>query len=106
MCSRKDDELVCTMFLLYWKIVEKLKNYLGLDKNPNVNKLSKKVKVLPTPMAHRETPISVSVALGHTSVNGVKATAGGWSTFSSACLIFPLHSLMLSARQEGSEYHF
>ena len=65
-----------------------------------------KVKVLPVPMAHRVAPISVSVALGHTSVNVVKATAGGWSTGSSACLTFPLLSHLSSARQEGSEYHF
>ena len=65
----------------------------------------KRVKVLPAPMAHREAPISVSVALGHMSANAVKATAGGWSICSSACLTFPLHSLM-SARQESSEYHF
>ena len=61
---------------------------------------------LPTPMAHRAASISVSVALGHTSVNAVKATAGGWSTGSSTCLTFPLHSLMSNARREGSEYHF
>ena len=44
--------------------------------------------------------------LGHTSANAVKATAGGWSTGSSTCSTFPLHSLMSSARREGSEYHF
>ena len=66
---------------------------------------SQKVKVLPTPMAHRVAPISVSIALGHTSANEVKATAAGWFTGSSACLIFPLHSLTSSARREGSEYH-
>ena len=65
-----------------------------------------KVKVLPVPMAHRAAPISVSVALGHMSANAVTATAGGWSTGSSVCLTFPLHSLMLSTGQEGSEYHF
>ena len=43
---------------------------------------------------------------GHTSANAVKATAGGWSTGSSACLTFPFHSLMSSTRREGSEYHF
>ena len=36
----------------------------------------------------------------------VKATAGGWFTGSSACLTFLLHSLMSSAKQEGSEYYF
>ena len=46
------------------------------------------------------------VALGHKSAHAVKATAGGWSTGSFACLTFPLHSLMSSARREGSEYHF
>ena len=65
-----------------------------------------KVKVLPAPLAHRAAPVSVSVALGHTSANAVKATVGGWSTGSSACLTFPLHSLTLSAKREGSEYHF
>ena len=48
----------------------------------------------PRPMAHRAAPISVSIALGHTSANAVKATAGGWSTGSSASLTFPLHSHM------------
>ena len=57
-------------------------------------------------MAHRAAPISVSIALGHASANAVKATAGGWSTGSSASLTFPLHSHMSSARREGSEYHF
>jgi len=63
----------------------------------------KKVNVLPAPMAHRAPPISVSVALGHASVNAVKATVGGWSTGSSACLISPLLSHLSSARREGSE---
>ena len=45
------------------------------------------------------------VALGHSSVNAVKATAGGWSTGSSICLTFPLHSHTTSARPEGSGYH-
>ena len=31
-------------------------------------------------MVHRAAPISVSVALDHTSANAVKATARGWST--------------------------
>ena len=30
---------------------------------------NQKAKVLPAPMAHRAAPISVSVALGHTSAN-------------------------------------
>ena len=38
--------------------------------------MSVKVKVLLASMAHRAAPISVSVALGHTSANAVKATAG------------------------------
>ena len=57
-------------------------------------------------MAHRAAPISVSIALGHASANAVKATAGRWSTGSSASVTFPLHSHMSSARREGSEYHF
>ena len=65
-----------------------------------------KSKFFPTPIAHRVVPISVSIGLGHASANAVKATAGGWSTGSSTSLTFPLHSHMLSARREGSEYHF
>jgi len=57
-------------------------------------------------MMHRAAPISVSIALGHASANALKATAGGWSTGSSASLTFPLHSHMSSARREGSEYYF
>ena len=57
------------------------------------------------PMMHRAASISVSMALGHASANAVKATAGGWSTGSSASLTFPLHSHISSARREGSEYH-
>ena len=38
-----------------------------------------KVNVLPVPMAHRVAPISVSVALSHTSANEVKDTAGAGS---------------------------
>ena len=37
-------------------------------------------------MAHRAAPISVSIALDHASANAVRASAGGWSTGSSACL--------------------
>ena len=44
----------------------------------------------PYPMAHRAAPISVSIALGHASANAVTATAGGWSTGSSASLTVPL----------------
>ena len=57
-------------------------------------------------MAHSAAPISVSIALGHASTNAVKATAGGWSTGSSASLTFPFHSHMSSARREGIEYNF
>ena len=64
------------------------------------------VKVLPTPMAHRAAIISLSIALGHASANSVSVEAGGWSTGSSACLTSPLPSHLLSARREGSEYHF
>ena len=60
----------------------------------------------PRPMAHRAAPISVSIALGHVSVNAVKTSAGGWSTSSSASFTFQLHSHMSSTRREGSEYHF
>ena len=35
-----------------------------------------KVKVIPAPMAHRAAPVSVSVAISHTSANAVKAIAG------------------------------
>ena len=65
-----------------------------------------KAKSFSAPVAHRAAPISVSIALGHAFANAVKATAGGWSTASSASLTFPLHSHMSSARREGSEYHF
>ena len=51
-----------------------------------------KSKSFPRLMAHRAAPISVSVALGHASANAVRATAGGWSTGSSACLTSPLLS--------------
>ena len=68
--------------------------------------LKKSQSPFPRPMTHRAAPISVSIALGHTSANEVKATAWSWSTGSSASLTFPLHSHMSSARREGSEYHF
>ena len=60
------------------------------------------------PHQYRVAPISVSVALGHTAANALKATAGGggWSTVSSACVTFPLHSLISRVRREDSEYHF
>ena len=45
----------------------------------------KKSKSFPRPMAHRAVPISVSITLDHASANAVKATAEGWSSGSSAC---------------------
>ena len=57
-------------------------------------------------MAHRAAPITVAMGLGHVSANAVRATAGGWSTCSSACYTFPLHSYTSSAKREDSEYHF
>ena len=57
-------------------------------------------------MARWAAPISVYIALGHSSANAVKVTAGGWSTGSSAYSTFPFHSHMSSAIREGSEYHF
>ena len=63
-----------------------------------INNQVKKSKSFPHPMAHRAAPISVSIALGHASVNAVRATAGGWSTGSSACLTSPLLSHFSSAR--------
>ena len=57
-------------------------------------------------MAHRAAPFSVYIALGHASAHAVKATAGDWSTGSSANLTFPLNSHISSAKQEGSEYPF
>ena len=40
------------------------------------HKVKKGESPLPRPMAHRAAPISASIALGHASVNAVKATAG------------------------------
>ena len=60
----------------------------------------KNSKSFPRPMAHRAAPISISIALGHASANAVKATVGGWSTGSSACLTSPLLSHFSSARRE------
>ena len=48
--------------------------------------VKKKSKSFPRQWRHRAAPISVSIALGHASADAVKATAGGWSTGSSACL--------------------
>ena len=71
-----------------------------------VGSVFKSQSPFPCPMANRAAPISVSMALGHASANAVKATAGGWSTASSASLTVPLHSHMSSARREGSECNF
>ena len=71
-----------------------------------LKRIEKGQSPFPRPMTHRAAPFSVSIALGHASVNAVRATAGSWSTGSSAGLAFPLHSHMSSARREGSEYHF
>ena len=54
-------------------------------------------------MGRRLSPFQV--AIGHSSVNAVKATARGWSTGSSTCLTFSLHSHTSSTRREGSGYH-
>ena len=70
------------------------------------NQKSKHQSPFPRPMTHRAAPISVSISLGLASANAVKATAGGWSTGSSASLTFPFHSHISSARREGSEHHF
>ena len=45
-------------------------------------------------MAHRMAPISVSIAIGHTSADAVKATARGCSTGKYACSTFTLYSYM------------
>ena len=79
--------------------------YVEGMKHPCVSK-SQSQSPFTRPIVHRAVSISVSIALGHVSTNAVKATAGGWSTGSSASLNFPLHSHISSARQEGSEYHF
>ena len=65
-----------------------------------------KIKLLPAPMAHRAAPISVSSSPRPRICECSESYSGGWSTGSFACLTFPLHSLMPSARREGSEYHF
>ena len=65
----------------------------------------KKSNSFPRPwrIGRRLSPFQV--ALGLSSVNAVKATAGGWGTGSSTCLAFPLHSHTWSTRREGSGYH-
>ena len=77
-------------------------NHRNIATDPSKSKF----KLLLAPVAHWAAPISISVALGQASANAVKATTGGWPTGSSACLTFPLHSHMSSARREGSKYHF
>ena len=96
------------LFTLHGFAEKSFQCFFMLDVNAiNVEDMSVKVKVLPAPMAHRAAPISVSIALGHSSANAVRIpTAGGWSTGSSACLTSPLLSHLSSARREGSEYHF
>ena len=78
--------------------------------HPNTNIFSSNIKVksksFPRLMAHRAAPISVSIALGHASANAVRATAGGWSTGSSACLTSPLLSHFSSARRERQRVPF
>ena len=71
-----------------------------------ISQKAKSQSPFPRLIAHRAAPISISIALGHASVNAVKATVGGWSTGSSASLTFPLHSHMPSTRRDGNEYHF
>ena len=62
---------------------------------PYILKTQKSQSPFLHPMAHRVVPVSsISVALGHMSVNAVKARVGGWSTGSSVSLTFPLHSHM------------
>ena len=100
--------------IYHQKLEEKFNSSVGKQKqkkefpnnaNGHFDK-SQKIKVLPAPMAHRAAPISVSLALGRASAHAVRATAGGWSTGSSACLTSPLLSHLSSARREGREYHF
>ena len=74
--------------------------------NQHVTSKKSKSKSFPRPMAHRAAPISVSIALGHASVDAVGATAGGWSTGSSACLTSPLFLIFRAPEEKGSEYHF
>ena len=99
-----DSTIMCLLLKLGAKVQSRGIEFTG--RSAFGIKKSKKIKVLPPPVAHRAAPISVSVALGHTYANAVKATAGCWSTGSFVCLTFPLHSLIPSARREGSEYHF
>ena len=51
-----------------------------------VLKIKSSQSPFPHSMAHRAAHISVSMALGHSSANAEKATAGGWSTGCSASL--------------------
>ena len=81
-------------------------SFLSTTKPCNQIKLSQKSKSFPRPMAHRAAPISFSIAMGYASANAMKATAGGWSTGSSACLTSPLLSHFSSARREGQRVPF
>ena len=64
---------------------------------------SKKAKALPMPMVHRAAPISVSVALGHTSVNAVKATGGDDTLV--APYVQLAHSILLYRARKGSDWY-
>ena len=85
---------------------EPLEHILGVSAPPKRLLKSQSQSPFPRPMAKRAASISFSIALGHASANAVKATAGGWSTGSSACLTSPRLSHLSSTRREGSEYHF
>ena len=103
--SRFEPLLIFVIFLLICNIINNsLHSYIGTIAYKLFNKSSQ--SPFPHPMAYRAAPSSVSLTLGHTSANAVKATAGSWSTGSSASLTFSLHSHMSSARREGSEYQF
>ena len=88
------------------KIHKDNENTRSFYKEPSLRNQKSKPKFLPRQWRTGRRLSPFLVALGHTSANAVKAKAGGWSTGSSACLTFPLHSLMSSARREGSEHQF
>ena len=92
-------------FCRFWRSEEVL-SWRGAAKKCTDRLLKKKSKSFPRPMAHRAAPISVSIALSHASANAVRATAGGWSTGSSACLTSPLLSHFSSARRERQRVPF
>ena len=52
-------------------------NYVAQGHHPLARLSTSKSKSFPTLMAHKATPIYVSIALGHTSADAVKAKAGG-----------------------------